>query len=117
MFLQLVNNSLEAIAEDGKGQKTVRVDASQDQGGIRVLISDNGPGFADPNRAFDPFFASKSPRAGSGKGLSVCYAIVRDHGGEITAHNLQPHGAALVIQLPIPRRRHEPELSDEALAH
>ncbi len=93
MFLQLVNNSLEALVEDGKGQKTVRVDASQDQGGIRVLISDNGPGFADPNRAFDPFFASKSPRAGSGKGLSVCYAIVRDHGGEITAHNLQPHGA------------------------
>jgi nitrogen-specific signal transduction histidine kinase len=117
MFLQLVNNSLEAFGEDGKGQKTVRVDAGQDQGGVRVLISDNGPGFADPNRAFDPFFASKSPRAGSGKGLSVCYAIVRDHGGEITAHNLQPHGAALVIQLPIPRRRHEHALSNEALAH
>jgi two-component system, NtrC family, sensor kinase len=118
MFLQLVNNSLDAFGSGDGGQaKVLRVDASHDGDGITVLISDNGPGFADPNRAFDPFFATRSPRAGAGKGLSVCYAIVRDHGGEITAHNLQPHGAALVIQLPLPRRRHEPELSDEALAH
>jgi two-component system NtrC family sensor kinase len=118
MFLQLLNNSLEAFGPNGSEQpRTLRVDATHDVDGVRVLISDNGPGFADPNRAFDPFFASKSPRIGAGKGLSVCYAIVRDHGGEITAHNLQPHGAALVIQLPLPKRRHETELNDEALAH
>jgi two-component system NtrC family sensor kinase len=117
MFLQLVNNSLDAFGLDGSEQtKAFRVDASHSEDGVRVLISDNGPGFADPNRAFDPFFASKSPRIGAGKGLSVCYAIVRDHGGEITAHNLQPHGAALVIQLPLPRRRRDQELNDEALA-
>jgi two-component system, NtrC family, sensor kinase len=118
MFLQLINNSLDALGESSDGRsKTLRVDASRDEDEVRVLISDNGPGFADADRAFDPFFAAKSPRAGAGKGLSVCYAIVRDHGGEITAHNLQPHGAALVIQLPLPRRRHETELSGEALAH
>ena len=117
MFLQLVNNSLDAFdACDGK-PKTLRLDASHDEDGVRILISDNGPGFPDPNRAFDPFFNIKSPRAGSGKGLSVCYAIVRDHGGEITAHNLQPHGAALVVQLPLPKRRVEQELSGEAFAH
>lgn len=118
MFLHLINNSLEAFSSDVNGQaKTLRIDASHDGDEVRVLISDNGPGFVDPDRAFDPFFASKSPRAGAGKGLSVCYAIVRDHGGEIAAHNLQPHGAALVVHLPLPRRRNEPELSDEALAH
>lgn len=117
MFLQLVNNSLDAFdALDGR-PKTLRLDASHDEDGVRILISDNGPGFPDPNRAFDPFFNIRSPRAGSGKGLSVCYAIVRDHGGEITAHNLQPHGAALVVQLPLPKRRLEQELSGEALAH
>jgi signal transduction histidine kinase len=117
MFLQLINNSLDAFGENNGGRiKTLRIDASRDEHEVRVLISDNGPGFADPNRAFDPFFATKSPRAGAGKGLSVCYAIVRDHGGEITAHNLQPHGAALVIQLPVPKRRRESELSGEILA-
>ncbi|HYK35916.1 ATP-binding protein [Alloacidobacterium sp.] len=117
MFLHLINNSVEVFSSDNRQAKTLRVDVSHDGDEIRVLISDNGPGFVDPDRAFDPFSAIKSPRAGAGKGLSVCYAIVRDHGGEITAHNLQPHGAALVVQLPLPRRRNEPELSDEALAH
>jgi two-component system, NtrC family, sensor kinase len=117
MFLQLLNNSLDALGLGGNGQpNTIHVDASHNEDGVRVLISDDGPGFADPNRAFDPFFTTKSPRAGSGMGLSVCYAIVRDHGGEITAHNLQPHGAALVIQLPLPRHHPERELSDEAFA-
>ncbi|QNI32033.1 hypothetical protein H7849_23980 [Alloacidobacterium dinghuense] len=117
MFLHLINNSLDAFgACNSEEAKALRVEASHDEDGVRVLISDNGPGFLDPNRAFDPFFVTKSPRAGAGKGLSVCYAIARDHGGEISAYNLQPHGAALVIQLPLPRRRHEDELSDEALA-
>ena len=117
MFLQLVNNSLEAFDHCNHEQtKTIRVDASHGEDGIRVLISDNGPGFADTNRVFDPFFTTKSPRTGVGMGLSVCYAIVRDHGGEITAHNLQPHGAALVIQMPLPRNRVESELSGEAFA-
>lgn len=118
MFLQLINNSLEAFASNGSAKaKNLRIDATHHEDSVRVLISDNGPGFADPNRAFDPFFFSRSPRAGAGKGLSVCYAIVRDHGGEITAHNLQPRGAALVVQLPVARQRPEPELSGEALAH
>ncbi len=114
MFLQLVNNSLDAFDERGSEQpKTLCLDASQTEDVIRVLISDNGPGFADPNRAFDPFFTTKSPRAGTGMGLSVCYAIVRDHGGEITAHNLQPHGAALVVQLPLLRHRPQNEMRSE----
>ncbi len=118
VFLQVLNNSMEAFgSSEHREPKTIRVDASHDEGGIRVLISDNGPGFADPDRVFDPFFTTKSPRAGTGMGLSVCYAIVRDHGGEIRAHNLQPHGAALVIELPPPRPRKERELRGEAVAH
>jgi two-component system, NtrC family, sensor kinase len=117
MFLQLVNNSLDVFENiAATDNKMLRIDASRDENGVRVLISDNGHGFADPNRVFDPFFSTRSPRNGAGKGLSVCYAIVHDHGGEITAHNLQPHGAALVIQLPLRRQRRETALSDEALA-
>lgn len=105
MFLQLLNNSLEAfVSRAGGYAKTIRVDASHNDNGVKVLISDNGQGFADPNRAFDPFFTTKGSRAGAGMGLSVCYAIVRDHGGEIMAHNLQPRGAALVIELPLRAR-------------
>jgi K+-sensing histidine kinase KdpD len=34
-------------------------------------------------------------------GLSICYGIVREHGGDISAFNLHPHGAAVVVELPV----------------
>jgi K+-sensing histidine kinase KdpD len=36
-----------------------------------------------------------------GLGLSVCYGIVHEHGGEISAFNLHPHGAAVSVELPV----------------
>ena len=67
-----------------------------------MIVSDSGPGFAEPARAFDPFYTGLRPGqgAGLGLGLSVCYGIVREHGGEISAFNLHPRGAAVVIELP-----------------
>jgi K+-sensing histidine kinase KdpD len=50
-------------------------------------------------------------------GLSVCYAIVRDHGGEIMAHNLQPRGAALVIELPLRARYVASDSNAKVFAH
>jgi signal transduction histidine kinase len=118
MFLQVLNNSLDAFDPNRNGQqKTVRIDASRNGGTVKVLISDNGQGFADPKRAFDPFFTTKSPRSGIGMGLSVCYAIVRDHGGEITAHNQHPHGAALVIELPLKAPSFSPEVRNNVVIY
>jgi K+-sensing histidine kinase KdpD len=34
-------------------------------------------------------------------GLSVCYGIVHEHDGEISAFNLHPHGAAVAVELPV----------------
>lgn len=117
MFLQVLNNALEAFS--GRVQKDacqVRVNVSSNAGNIKILIFDNGPGFAEPGRVFDPSFTAKPPRSGAWMGLSVCYAIVRDHGGEITAHNLQPHGAAVVIDLPAKISRRASALHGEAVA-
>jgi K+-sensing histidine kinase KdpD len=36
-----------------------------------------------------------------GLGLSICYSIIREHGGDISAINMHPRGAAVVIELPI----------------
>jgi signal transduction histidine kinase len=52
---------------------------------------------------FDPFYTTKSAEQGAGMGLSICYGIVREHGGEISAFNLHPHGAAVVLELPVGR--------------
>ncbi len=82
---------------------TIRLTASHDGITMHLIVSDTGPGFPEPGRAFDPFYTTRQPGSGSGLGLSICYGIAREHGGEITAFNLHPHGAAVVVELPLRR--------------
>lgn len=115
VFLQLLNNAVEAFtsldaidraktaAANGTQQPEPKIllDVSFDENKLHILFSDTGPGFRDPHRVFDPFFTTKQPGEGTGLGLSICYGIVREHQGEINAFNLHPHGAAVVVDLPL----------------
>lgn len=109
----LLNNAAQAVGaaqdlgvasplsgEDG-GQHSIRVTVSHDARALHLIVSDTGPGFREPGRVFDPFYTTLQPGEGAGIGLSICYGIVREHGGEISAFNLQPHGAAVVVELPV----------------
>lgn len=102
VFLQLTKNAIDSLEEMPEDtDRRLLVEAAACASGIQVIFSDNGPGFADTARAFDPFYTTRHPGEGIGLGLSVCYSIVREHGGEISAVNLDPHGAAVVIELPL----------------
>ncbi len=103
----LLNNAAQAIAtarprEEGE-EHAIRVTISHDQRALHLIVSDTGPGFREPGRVFDPFYTTKGVEQGAGMGLSICYGIVREHGGEISAFNLHPHGAAVVVELPVGR--------------
>jgi len=87
--------------DEGDLAPTIRVTVSNDGQTMHLIVSDTGPGFRDPARAFDPFYTTRQPGEGAGLGLSICYGIVREHGGEISAFNLHPHGAAVVVELPV----------------
>jgi signal transduction histidine kinase len=68
---------------------------------IHLIVRDNGPGFREPGRMFDPIYTMLEAGDGAGMGLSLCYSIVQEHGGEISAFNLHPHGAAVAVELPV----------------
>jgi signal transduction histidine kinase len=101
----LLNNAAQAVASSSRKDKgfeaAIRVSVGHDDRGVQVIVSDTGPGFREPGRAFDPFYTTREPGEGTGLGLSICYGIVREHGGEISAFNLHPHGAAVVVELPL----------------
>ena len=99
VFLNLINNSMEALRNIRGGRITI--DATQQGERMQLRFSDNGPGFSNPDRVFDPFFTTKDPGKGPGLGLSVSYGIIKQHGGDIRAYNLHPSGACILIELPI----------------
>jgi len=105
VFLQVVKNAIGSMAESPEGiERRLTVEAAVTGDAVRVTFSDNGPGFAAPARAFDPFYTTRHQGEGIGLGLSICYSIIREHGGEISAVNLLPRGAAVVIELPVDTR-------------
>jgi PAS domain S-box-containing protein len=99
VFLNIINNAVDAILESGHGG-TLKVRAFCEDGHVCTQFTDSGPGIKDPKRIFDPFYTTKSVGKGTGLGLSICYGIVKEHGGDITAHNRPEGGAVLEVRLP-----------------
>ena len=68
--------------------------------GIRLIVSDSGPGInaADLAQLFKPFFTAKKP-GGNGLGLWVSQALVERYGGQITAESAPGKGAQFTVWL------------------
>jgi C4-dicarboxylate-specific signal transduction histidine kinase len=82
-------------------EKSIRIDATSEEGRVRISIAHSGQGFPHPERAFDALASGFSTNEATGIGLSLCAAIIREHRGTISAVNFTPTGAAIVIDLPI----------------
>jgi signal transduction histidine kinase len=81
VFLNLVNNSCEAMPNGGELEIETRY-LSQ-RGEIEIIFSDSGAGIA-PNvveRLFEPMFTTK--QSGSGLGLVIARDIIAEHRGRI----------------------------------
>lgn len=89
-------NALDAMPEGGE----LRIAASAGSDGLRVTVTDTGPGIdaADLPHVFEPFFSTKP--GGSGLGLAMVHRIVREHGGDVEMRNVAGGGTAVDLVLP-----------------
>jgi signal transduction histidine kinase len=78
--------------------KTIRLEATSEGNLVQILVAHSGPGFPNPERAFDPF-ANVQIGETAGMGLSLCATILRDQKGKASAMNLEPRGAAIILEL------------------
>jgi len=100
VFLNIINNAVDAVLETGRSGK-LKIRVFREKGDACAHFADDGPGIKDPKRIFDPFYTTKSVGKGTGLGLSICYGIVKEHGGDITAHNAAEGGAVIEVRLPL----------------
>lgn len=88
VIINLVKNAVEATPDAGQpGVPTCCVSAGWRElpGAIEIFIEDDGPGIANSQNLFVPFFTTKP--SGSGIGLVLCRQIAENHGGVLTLEN------------------------------
>jgi len=90
VVVNLLQNSLDALKAKtfSTGEKpTIWIEGRVENGHSILSVRDNGTGI-DPNhlgKIFDPFFTTKDVGEGMGLGLSICYSIMQEYGGKISA--------------------------------
>jgi two-component system sensor kinase FixL len=100
VLVNLSRNSLEAMV--GRERRDLKITAiRQDPGMVRFSVFDTGPGLPEAvsKQLFKPFVSTKPE--GMGVGLSICRAILLDHGGKIWTEPNPEGGTVFHFTVPV----------------
>jgi C4-dicarboxylate-specific signal transduction histidine kinase len=99
LFLNLLRNAFEAV--DASGQ--IKIKSCIKHNHAVITIQDNGKGIPEEimEKVMDPFFTTKEPGKGPGLGLSIAYAIIKEHEGSIHIDSKPGKGTSVEVELPL----------------
>ena len=106
VVLNLINNAFHAVTEkrdklsNGEYEPTVWVTTKRLPTSVELRVRDNGHGIPPKvlDKIFQPFFTTKPPGQGVGLGLSLCYDIIKTHGGELLVETLEGEWTEFLIK-------------------
>jgi CheY-like chemotaxis protein len=115
VLLNLALNARHAMEENG----TLRVTTAISEAAPRrpsdapvgthcvLVVEDDGCGMTDEvrERAFEPFFTTRTAKEGSGLGLSSVYGIARQMGGVVEIESEVGTGTRFIVRLPLDASR------------
>jgi len=101
IILNLLLNARDAMPDGGRITLITR-NCEPVASHIEFEVSDTGCGMdaATRARAFQPFFTTKKPGAGSGLGLATVSSIVHQGGGSLVVESEAGQGTRVVVRLP-----------------
>jgi two-component system NtrC family sensor kinase len=112
VFEGIVENSIEAIREKNieNGKIRVTLKKSPDTTYAITEITDNGGGFENIDKAFNPFYTTKNRAQKKGIGLSIAFNLIQEHKGKIHINNEgetgMGKGAKVTVNLPFHHHDH-----------
>ncbi len=82
---------------------------------VALTITDEGCGIpsSDLAKIFDPYFSTKEH--GNGLGLTVCFSVIKNHGGHIGVTSVEGEGTSFTIYLPVAATQNEPDVCENNL--
>ena len=100
VLINIVKNGIEAMEHGG----ILTIGAAAERDIAEIRIADQGTGIPPDKleRLGSPFFTTKEN--GTGLGLTVCYRIVRNHGGRIEVDSRPGEGTTFILYLPVEGR-------------
>lgn len=105
--LNLIVNAAHAVADvvkDTMQRGTISVTTRLDGDHVVVSIADTGTGIpvSVRPRVFEPFFTTKEVGKGTGQGLALVWATVKErHGGEVSFDTKLGEGTTFHIRIPV----------------
>jgi C4-dicarboxylate-specific signal transduction histidine kinase len=101
VFINLINNAIDATKAHEKREVTIQAHAKNDQ--IVIEVCDTGVGISPEveSRLFQPFFTTKEVGQGTGLGLTIVKNILKDYGASIRS---VPQSSGACFELVFPKR-------------
>ncbi|PLY10794.1 MAG: hypothetical protein C0626_03950 [Arcobacter sp.] len=90
VFVNILNNSMDALENLGSRPKLILIDISKDENNVYIKIKDNALGVSEEviNKIFEPYFTTKHNFQGTGMGLYISHQIISDQfKGKISLEN------------------------------
>ena len=106
VIVNLLQNSLDSLKlkSFALGEKpAIWIEGRIADGKSILSIRDNGTGIATEHvgKIFDPFFTTKDVGEGMGLGLSICYSIVQEYGGNISVKTEPGKFCEFTLEFPV----------------
>jgi len=109
VVVNLLQNSLDALKTKSftaDEKPVIRIAGRVENGRSILSVRDNGTGIDAKHldKIFDPFYTTKDVGAGMGLGLSVCYSIVQEYGGNISVKTDPGKFCEFTLEFPVKGR-------------